>query len=996
MANQKKSSFEAFAGTVALILTIVAVAAFLMSYTTNYYVFGQMNSGLITICLACAIALEIANIILHKKYPDKLWTKYLTYGVTALLAYCAIAIVGERVEAIGTTIITDYDAGHGGEEAIYYSLGSVALLLIAMIYNIRGSFESSEKKYGMGRRIAAAAIAAALCVGVTVPVLTLTHVFSFGDNSAANGAAAASAASYQVSYNQTNGNTDADVMPSYQFLCCDLSGFARADSRLYVDVTLDLAADGTYKLQSDSYVIESGKRAVVGDDTGLGLVLKTVAEGTYVRDDDGTVTTSVPTHAAFELQTDTYSAQMKAAAKMNVNGSDTDGVYDSAAEPAVLDFVPETKWTLDGSTIVSWKNANLGGTYTISLNQQNGNTDADVLPNYQFLSNDMSGLLQNESRLYVDISLTLDGEGSYDLFSDCYVIESGKRAVVGDDTGLGLVYTTKAEGSYTENSDGTYTINTPAHAAAEIKTDTYSSQMKSFLTFGDHDEDGVFDSADVPEVLDFVPETIFTLDKDTKAILSWMNPDEAEEAAAEVPTEEASPAAASIGIPSDDGSTEMVFCADGTYVFKFEAYGVEDAGTYTYENGVLTITNAAGVEATAEGDPMKLHYISAVSDQLTGDFTIPADTFGSSAEPAAEPAEGVTVTSDDEATTITFFTDGSYKFEFAAYGVEDLGTYTYENGVLTLTNANGAEATADGDPMKLHYVTAVSDQLTGDYSIAANTFGGSSEPAAEPAEGVTVTSDDEATTITFFTDGSYKFEFAAYGVEDLGTYTYENGVLTLTNANGAEAAAEGDPMHLHYVTAVSDMLSGDYTIEAGVFEGEEVKSVTVVSDDEATTITFFSDGTYQFEFAAYGVEDLGTYTYENGVLTLTNANGAEAAAEGDPMHLHYVTAVSDQLTGDYTIEANTLDFDSTVVFTINSTDEATKLTFNSDGTYVFEFPAYSVSDPGTWSCAGTVVTLTNANGLEMTADIAGDGALHYVSALSDQLAGDFVITLDLF
>ena len=71
MANQKKTgrknSFEVFACVVALILTVIGIGAFLMSYTTNYYTFGQMNSTLITICLAGAVALEIVNIILRKK-----------------------------------------------------------------------------------------------------------------------------------------------------------------------------------------------------------------------------------------------------------------------------------------------------------------------------------------------------------------------------------------------------------------------------------------------------------------------------------------------------------------------------------------------------------------------------------------------------------------------------------------------------------------------------------------------------------------------------------------------------------------------------------------------------------------------------------------------------------------------------------------------------------------------------------------------------------------
>lgn len=95
-----------------------------------------------------------------------------------------------------------------------------------------------------------------------------------------------------------------------------------------------------------------------------------------------------------------------------------------------------------------------------------------------------------------------------------------------------------------------------------------------------------------------------------------------------------------------------------------------------------------------------------------------------SEEPAPEQepgnvSEGVTVASDDGATTLTFNSDGTYRFFFESYGVEDMGTYTYEGGTLTVTNANGLEMIAEGDPMKLHYVTAVSDQLTGDFTISA-------------------------------------------------------------------------------------------------------------------------------------------------------------------------------------------------------------------------------------------------------------------------------------
>ncbi len=186
--------------------------------------------------------------------------------------------------------------------------------------------------------------------------------------------------------------------------------------------------------------------------------------------------------------------------------------------------------------------------------------------------------------------------------------------------------------------------------------------------------------------------------------------------------------------------------------------------------------------------------------------------------PSQEPGDGsgsVTVTSDDGATTLTFNSDGTYRFFFEQYSVEDMGTYTYEGGALTVTNSNGLEMTAGGDPMKLHYVTAVSDQLTGDFTISGaelDTQQGSG--TSQAAEIVTVTSDDGATTLTFNSDGTYRFFFEQYSVEDMGTYTYEGGALTVTNANGLEMTAEGDRMKLHYVTAVSDQLTGDFTINA--------------------------------------------------------------------------------------------------------------------------------------------------------------------------------------
>ena len=163
---------------------------------------------------------------------------------------------------------------------------------------------------------------------------------------------------------------------------------------------------------------------------------------------------------------------------------------------------------------------------------------------------------------------------------------------------------------------------------------------------------------------------------------------------------------------------------------------------------------------------------------------------------------------------MTFNSDGSYRFYFAAYQIEDLGTWALADDVLTLTDAKGTESTAEGKPFKLHYVYSQSDQLTGDYTIPVGAF---------PLEGTgtSVPSDDFGTGLTFYDDGSYVFTFDSYSILDKGSWSFEKGVLTLTDANGVESTAEGETLKLHYgYSGAPDQLTGDFTIDPAIFTEE--------------------------------------------------------------------------------------------------------------------------------------------------------------------------------
>ena len=220
----------------------------------------------------------------------------------------------------------------------------------------------------------------------------------------------------------------------------------------------------------------------------------------------------------------------------------------------------------------------------------------------------------------------------------------------------------------------------------------------------------------------------------------------------------------------------------------------------------MTLTDANGAESKAEGDPLELHYVYSQSDQLTGDYVIPADAlvFPEDEIPA------LTAVSDDHATTITLRGDGTYRFWFAPYEIEDLGTWQIADGVMTLVDANGKETNVEAAPYKLHYVYSQSDQLTGDFTLSVGIF-------PFPVSGTSIPSDDLGTTISFFADGSYLFAFDSYQIFDTGSYVFEDGVLTLTDANGKETAVEGESLKLHYVSSVSDQLTGDFSIDPAIF-----------------------------------------------------------------------------------------------------------------------------------------------------------------------------------
>ncbi|RGG29659.1 hypothetical protein DWY40_04470 [Ruminococcus sp. AF25-17] len=130
------------------ICSIVGLILSILSYFTGYYVLGEMNSIWMFIAIGTAILVQIVNFILNIKIKNEWIFTILNAFISILMIISFALLIGDRVEGIGFTIVTQFDAGHGGAEACYLSFGACGAWLLGSILKIVESFlkTPSEKR----------------------------------------------------------------------------------------------------------------------------------------------------------------------------------------------------------------------------------------------------------------------------------------------------------------------------------------------------------------------------------------------------------------------------------------------------------------------------------------------------------------------------------------------------------------------------------------------------------------------------------------------------------------------------------------------------------------------------------------------------------------------------------------------------------------------------------------------------------------------------------
>lgn len=133
-----------------LIFTIIGMILFLLNYTTGYYQFGQRHSVMIICCLFGAVVAELVSMYARENYPEKEWPFLILTAAVVLICWGAGMLLMDRIEAVGTCVITDFDSGHGGEEAVYQAFVALLFFLAAVVLGIIKSFTGVNKRKVVG------------------------------------------------------------------------------------------------------------------------------------------------------------------------------------------------------------------------------------------------------------------------------------------------------------------------------------------------------------------------------------------------------------------------------------------------------------------------------------------------------------------------------------------------------------------------------------------------------------------------------------------------------------------------------------------------------------------------------------------------------------------------------------------------------------------------------------------------------------------------------
>lgn len=254
----------------------------------------------------------------------------------------------------------------------------------------------------------------------------------------------------------------------------------------------------------------------------------------------------------------------------------------------------------------------------------------DWFPSWMFFKTNARMPMVQAGQRWV-LTLTVDlSDNTYTLVSEYSPFD---EAVIEGDPAYHYTKTT-ANGTVISASDTEVQIKAADYVEYETWYGVFMNNYIAPWSFSDGpDYSGRWNSDDLPEVADIVPNTTFEVNGE--AIVDYVCEGIESDDETDTPDDSSNVdvSEAFFKATNPAGTIDLYFFADGTYLFDFSSVSIKESGTWILNEEVatLTVTTAGGKAAastpTETAGMVHIEYKSDRSDQLGGKFDIVLSDF---------------------------------------------------------------------------------------------------------------------------------------------------------------------------------------------------------------------------------------------------------------------------------------------------------------------------------------------------------------------------------
>jgi gliding motility-associated-like protein len=296
--------------------------------------------------------------------------------------------------------------------------------------------------------------------------------------------------------------------------------------------------------------------------------------------------------------------------------------------------------------------------------------------------------------------------------------------------------------------------------------------------------------------------------------------------------------------------------------------------------------------------------------------------------------------------TLTWSLTGATTANSSATGINNLGTYTFNRGITTVTYT---VTDAAGNSSNCSFTVTVTDNVAPIINCPANSTANAGAVACNASVATTnptVSDNCGIATLTWTMSGATTGASPATGINNAGTQTFNIGVTTVTYV---ATDASGNSSNCSFTVTISDNLAPVFGTCPANMTANTTSSTCdspvntpapVVTDNcSLATLTWALTGATTGNSPASGINNLGSHTFNLGTTTVTYT---ATDAAGNSSTCFYTVTITDAQAPVTPTLVNVLGQCSAVVLVPTTTDNCAgiifgttpdPLTYNAQGTY---------------------------------------------------------------